>query len=72
MTMTMTVTSPTTSIADSVAAHAEEIASAMAIYNTEPAGGKAREDVVASVEVLLKRLQDDWLRLVLRHKAEAF
>jgi hypothetical protein len=68
--MTMTVTS--TSIANSVAAHAEEIASAMAIYHTEPEGGKVREDIVASVEVLRKRLQADWLRLVLRHKAEAF
>lgn len=61
-----------TSIADIVADYAEEIASAMAIYHTEAAGSKARSDIIKTVEGLRERFDYEFLRLSLRHKAEAF
>jgi hypothetical protein len=56
-------------IADKVAQHAEQIASAMAVYHASP---ELRGAMIADAEIQMDRLIQAMLALDLKHKGEAF
>jgi len=57
-------------VAERVAGRAESIAKALVSYGRHPPGGQSRDNLVASVELLMERMRVEWFCLTMQYRLE--